>query len=91
LELLDQLEEEIQATEKQIQVVVAATPAMTLLITMPGVEPILAVVLAMEIGDVKRFPGPEHLASYAGTVPRIKSSRGRSFFGKVRLDVNRYL
>jgi transposase len=91
LELLDHLEEEIRATEKQIQAVVAATPAMKLLMTMPGVGPILAVVLALEIGDVKRFPGPEHLASYAGTVPRIKSSGGKSFFGKVRPDVNRYL
>jgi transposase len=31
------------------------------------------------------------LASYAGTVPRIKSSGGKSFYGKVRPDVNRYL
>jgi transposase len=91
LGLLDQLEEQIQATEDQIKAVVAATPEMKLLMTMPGVGPILAVVLAMEIGDVKRFPGPEHMASYAGTVPRIKSSGGRSFFGKVRPDINRYL
>ena len=91
LELLDQLEEQIQGTEDQIKAVVAATREMTMLMTMPGVGPILAVVLAMEIGEVKRFPGPEHLASYAGTVPRIKSSGGKSFFGKVRPDVNRYL
>jgi transposase len=91
LEILDHLEEEIQATEEQIKAVVAATPEMKLLMTMPGVGPILAVVLSMEIGDVKRFPGPEHLASYTGTVPRIKSSGGKSYFGKVRPDVNRYL
>jgi transposase len=91
LELLDHLEEEIGATEKQIQEVVATTPTMKLLMTIPGVGPILAVVLALEIGDVERFPGAEHLASYAGTVPRIKSSGGKSFSGKVRSDVNRYL
>jgi len=91
LGLLDQLEEQIQATEDQIKAVVAATPEMKLLMTMPGVGPILAVVLALEIGEVNRFPGPEHMASYAGTVPRIKSSGGRSFFGKVRPDINRYL
>jgi transposase len=91
LELLDQVEGHIQLTEKQIREVVAGTPAMKLLMTMPGVGPILAVVLGMEIGEVKRFPGPEHLASYAGTVPRIRSSGGKSFFGKVRPDVNRYI
>jgi transposase len=64
---------------------------MKLLMTAPGIGSILAVALAMEIGDVKRFPGPEHLASYAGTVPRIKSSGRKSFLGKVRPDVNHYL
>jgi transposase len=91
LELLDQVETHIQVCEKQIKEVVATTPAMKLLMTLPGVGPILAVVMAMEIGDIKRFPSSHHLASYAGTVPRIKSSGGRRFFGKVRPDVNRYL
>jgi len=91
LELLDQVETHIQVCEKQIKEVVATTPAMKLLMTLPGVGPILAVVIAMEIGDIARFPSPHHLASYAGTVPRIKSSGGRSFLGKVRPDVNRYL
>ncbi|MEW6455724.1 MAG: IS110 family transposase [Acidobacteriota bacterium] len=91
LELLDQVEAHIQWCEKQIKEVVATTPAMKLLMTLPGVGPILGVVIAMEIGDINRFPSPHHLASYAGTVPRIKSSGGKTFFGKVRPDVNRYL
>jgi len=91
LQLLDQVETHIQVCEKQIKEVVAMTPTMKLLMTLPGVGPILAVVVALEIGDITRFPSSHHLASYAGTVPRIKSSGGRSFFGKVRPDVNRYL
>lgn len=91
LELLDQLEIHIGQCEKQIQAVIQTTPTMKLLMTLPGVGQILTVVMALEIGDVTRFPGPEHLASYSGTVPRIKSSGGKSFYGKVRPDVNRYL
>jgi transposase len=91
LELLDQLGGHIQECEEQIRQVVRVTPEMKLLMTIPGIGEILAVVLAWEIGDVTRFPGPDHLASYAGCVPRVKSSGGRSFFGKVRPDVNRYL
>jgi transposase len=91
LELLDQVEDHIRLSEKEIQEVVEATPAMKLLMTIPGIGKILAVVIALEIGDITRFPGPEHLASYAGTVPRVKSSGGKTFFGKVRPDVNRYL
>lgn len=91
LALLDQVGEQIQLCERQIKEVVETTPAMMLLKTLPGVGPILAVVIAMEVGDVERFPGPDRLASYAGTVPRVSSSGGKTFYGKVRPDVNRYL
>ncbi len=91
LTLLDQIGEQIQSCEKQIKELVETTPAIGLLKTLPGVGPILAVVIAMEIGDINRFAGPERLASYAGTVPRISSSGGKTFYGKVRPDVNRYL
>jgi transposase len=91
LELLDEVEDHIQSCEQEIRSVVQTTPAMELLTTLPGVGSILAVVIALEIGDIDRFPGPEHLASYAGTVPRIKSSGGKTTFGRVRPDVNRYL
>jgi hypothetical protein len=91
LELLDQLEEHIGRCEEQIRAVVEVTPEMKLLMTIPGVGQILAVVMAWEIGEISRFPGPDHLASYAGTVPRVKSSGGRRSFGRVRPDVNRYL
>lgn len=48
-------------------------------------------MIALEVGDVRRFPSSAHLASYAGTRPRIYQSRGKVRQGKVRYDVNRYL
>jgi len=91
LELLDDVEDQIKESEQQIKAVVRETPAMQLLMTLPGVGMILAVVIAMEVGDVTRFSGPDRLASYAGTVPRVKASGGKIFLGRVRPDVNRYL
>jgi len=91
LTLLDQLETQIQSIEAHVSEVVQETPKIQLLDTLPGVGPILAIVQALEIGDVERFPGPEHLASYAGTVPRIHESGGKRYDGRVRPDVNRYL
>lgn len=91
LEFLDQVEEHVNFCEKQIKEIIEETPTMKLLMTLPGIGPTLAVVMAMEIGDVGRFPGPHHLASYAGTVPRIRSSGGKTYYGKVRPDVNHYL
>ena len=45
----------------------------------------------IEVGDVDRFPSASHLASYAGRIPRVYSSGGRTRHGKTRPDVNRYL
>jgi transposase len=91
LELLDQVIERIDAVEEHIRQVVKMSPEMTLLKSLPGVGDILAIVIALEIGSVARFPSPMHLASYAGLVPRVHSSGGKTYYGKVRDDVNHYL
>lgn len=91
LELLDQVVEQIERAEKRIKELVQVTPEMKLLMTLPGVGPILAILIILEIGDIGRFRGAPQLASYCGTVPQIKSSGGKTFYGKVRPDVNRYL
>lgn len=59
--------------------------------TLPGVGFILASVIALEVGDAERFPTAAHLASYSGTTPRIHSSGGKTRYGPLRSDVNRYL
>jgi len=91
LRLLDEVEEEIARSEEQIRAVVAETPAITRLMTLPGVGSILGIVIASEIGDVERFGGADRLASYAGTVPRIAASGGKVRYGKTRSDINQYL
>jgi transposase len=91
LELLDDVEDQTKESERQIREVVQRTPGMQLLMTLPGVGMILAIVTAMEVGHINRFSGADRLARYAGTVPRVKSSGGKTFLGRVRPDVNRYL
>ena len=91
LKLLDQLRNQIEGLEKQISQIVKETPDIELLKSIPGVGNILAIVIAWEIGSVERFQSAERLASYSGTVPRVKSSGGKTTYGKVRVDVNRYL
>jgi len=89
--LLDQAEQSIKKTEKRISAVIKMDPTMQLLQTLPGVGPILAIVIALEVGSIDRFATAEKLASYAGKVPRVNSSGGKTYYGKVRPDVNRYL
>ena len=51
----------------------------------------LAVVIALEIGDVTRFPTAEKLARYAGCTCRVHASGDKQRYGRLRPDVNRYL
>ena len=92
--MLEQMESaNTQATllEKRIRELVKQTEQMTLLKTIPGIGDILAAGIALEIGDVKRFANAERLASYAGTTPRVHSSGGKTHYGGLRSDANRYL
>jgi len=91
LERLDQLEQTIKQIEKRMATIFTPTPPMTLLKSLPGVGDILSVVLGLEIGDIRRFQGASGLASYAGTVPRVHSSGGKTYYGRTRPDVNHYL
>ena len=91
LKLLDQLQQQISMAEERIWQIIKITPEMQLLMSMPGIGPILAVLIAFEIGDVARFSDGAHLASYCGAVPRAKSSGGKMYYGKTRSDVNHYL
>ena len=91
LQLLDRVVEQIKEIETRIRSVVENTQAIKRLTSLPGVGPILSVVIGLEIGSVSRFGSAEQLASYSGTVPRVHSSGGKTFYGRVRPDVNRYL
>ena len=81
----------IAACEKRIGMLVEVTAEMQLLMTVPGIGVILAAVISLELGDVKRFASAERMASYAGTTPRVHASGDKVRYGRLRPDVNRYL
>lgn len=91
LEEIDAVQTQIDRLEERMNEVLEETPAVKLLKTLPGVGPILSAVISLEVGDVKRFPSAGHLASYAGTTPRVSSSGGKTHLGKLRGDANRFL
>jgi transposase len=91
LEEIDEVQKQIDRLEARMEEVLEENPTIQLLRTLPGVGKILSAVIALEIGDIKRFPSAGHLASYAGTTPRVSSSGGKTHFGKLRSDANRFL
>lgn len=88
---LDFIQQQIAQQESRLQALLEVTPAMRWLMTLPGVGLILAAVIALDVGEVGRFARAEHLASYAGTTPRVMASGDRVRYGGLRADVNRYL
>ena len=88
---LDFVERQIHEQEQRLKALVPITPEIQLLMSLPGIGVILGAVCALEIGEVSRFPGAEHLAAYAGTTPRVHSSGDKTRYGGLRPDVNRYL
>ncbi len=63
LSQIEILDGEIEAIEGRMKEVLSSTPEVELLDSLPGIGLILATVIALEVGDVERFPRPENLAS----------------------------
>lgn len=91
LRLLMVLNAEIKSSEELLGKALEGDRRMELLLTAPGLGPILSAVVALEIDEIKRFPTPAKLASYAGLVPTTHSSGGHSFHGRLIRSHNRWL
>lgn len=91
LRVLDCVEQEIEVAEGSIRQMLQQDEATRLLDSLPGVGPVLSAVLALEIGDVRRFATGAQLASYAGLTPSVYSSGGHTRLGPVGQAVNRTL
>ena len=91
LEQLEFVQKQIDQQEQRLAQLLPQSEEMRLLKTIPGIGLILSAVIALEVGDVKRFGDNERLASYAGTTPRVHASGGKVRYGTLRPDVNRYL
>ena len=91
LATVDFLKTQIEAAERRLEGLRKTSVEADLLKTLPCVGEILSMVLMLEIGRVDRFPTAAHLASYAGLVPRVRSSGGHTRMGQVCGNVNRNL
>jgi transposase len=74
---------ELTALEHDVRAVAAGDPIVVRLQRIPGLGPVLALLIRAEIGDIRRFPSAGHLASYAGLVPRVDASAGRYWSGRI--------
>jgi transposase len=71
---LDRLGEDLGALDRDIAQAAIEDPTVKRLLTITGVNLIVAAGLAAAIGDVRRFPDPQKLVSYVGLNPRVRQS-----------------
>ena len=88
--LLD-IKDRIDALGRAIEDAVDTYAPAQLLMTIPGCGAILALTIAVEIGDVKRFLKAKKLCGYSGLVPRVRQSGESSWTGPLVKQGNAHL
>lgn len=71
LRLIDGVSNEIALIDGHLAYEAKDREDVQLLLTIPGINVLGAMDILAEIGDIRRFTTPDHLASYAGLVPRV--------------------
>src|SRR3954469_4004116 len=71
LRLIDHLDGQIDACEAALRRLGADHAYVPLLMTVPGIGPVLGYTIAAEIGDITRFSTPKKLVGYTGLCPGV--------------------
>ena len=91
IELIDQLDEQIDACERELGRLGADHRYLPLLTTLPGVAWVLGYTIASEIGEITRFASPRKLVGSTGLTPRVEQSGERDRRGPLRKNGPDYL
>jgi len=91
LALLEAVRERIAESNALIHELAEGDPRVPLVESIPGLGSFFSVLVAKEIGEVERFASPEKLCSYAGLVPSVHASGGRSYTGRITKQGNKWL
>lgn len=91
LALIDTLDGEVDACERELERLGADHRYMRLLTTIPGIGWVLAYTIASEIGEIGRFQSPRKLVGYTGLCPRVDQSGERDRRGPLRKNGPAYL
>jgi transposase len=72
--VIDFIDARIEPLNQELKPFAHADPRAVLLDTIPGVAELLALTIAVEVGEISRFAGPEKLVSYGRLAPRVHQS-----------------
>lgn len=77
LRLLDALEQRIKPLDKAVEQAACQDAEARLLMTHPGVGPVISLAYVLVVGDWRRFPRGKQVGSYLGLIPSEASSGKR--------------
>ena len=80
----DRLSEDLRVVERELARNALADANVKRLMTVPGIDMVVAVGLIAAIGPVERFAGPDQLVAYLGLNPSVhQSGEGRPRHGRI--------
>jgi len=91
LALLAAVEQHVKQSNRWVAQLARKDERAKLLATLPGIGAFFAVLIALEIDDVRRFSRPEKLCAYAGLVPSTYASGGYVHHGRITKQGNKWL
>ncbi len=83
-----ELETHRKKSDGMVEALYQELPAARLIDTVPGFGKTLSVLVAVEIGDIRRFSRVEKLLSYAGVIPSTQASGEKAYQGHLKQGNN---
>jgi transposase len=80
----DRMGEDLKVVERELARDALADARIKRLMTIPGIDAVVALGLAAAVGPITRFEGPDRLVSYFGLNPSVhQSGQGRAQHGRI--------
>jgi transposase len=83
LRQLEGVEPEVQRIDEQLLGIARQEPRVQLLMTLPGVNSVVALGLLAALGDIARFRDGDHAAAYVGLVQATRQSGRHGYHGAI--------
>jgi transposase len=91
LSAIDFLKKIIRSIEKEVKSQVKLRKDFAMLLTIPGIGPILALTIMLEVGDIRRFAKVGHYSSYCRCVKSQRLSNGKKKGENNKKNGNKFL
>jgi transposase len=80
----DRLGDDLKGIERELARSALADESVARLMTIPGIDMVVALALKAAIGDIERFEAPQKLVSYLGLNPSVRQSGpGPAYHGRI--------